>query len=158
MLDLACGGGRHTRFLFDRGHRVVALDRDVSKLEDLRDKPGIEIIEGDLEDGSPWPLADRRFAGIIVTNYLFRPLFPALMDALTEGGILIYETFALGNEQFRKPSNPAFLLKPGELLEVVRDRLRVVAFEEFLRERPRNAVVQRICAIRSTEESLPPRL
>lgn len=155
VLDVACGAGRHTRMMHGLGHSVVALDRDVSKLEDLRAKPGIEIVKADLENGSPWPLPDRRFSGIIVCNYLFRPVLPTLFSALADGGVLLYETFALGNERFGKPSNPAFLLKPGELLAAVKDRLRVVAFEDGMVEQPRPAVIQRLCAIRPTDGMSP---
>jgi len=149
VLDLACGGGRHVRLLRARGHPVVALDRDLSRLGTPRDDTGVEAVEADLEDGSPWPLPGRLFAGIVVANYLHRPLFPVLVDSLAEGGVLIYETFAAGNERFGKPSNPDFLLKPGELLEAVRGKLRVVAYEDGIVESPRPVAIQRICAIRA---------
>ena len=148
VLDLACGSGRHTRLFLARGHGVVALDRDISGLADLAGTPGLESIEADLEDGRPFPLAGRGFAGIVVANYLHRPLFPDLIGALAPGGVLIYETFARGNERFGKPSNPDFLLEPGELLEAVRGRLRVIAYEDLVVERPRPAAVQRLCALR----------
>lgn len=151
ILDLACGGGRHTRFLHGLGHSIVSLDRDTSKLDDLRGAPGIEIMEADLETGQRWPLTNRCFSGIIVTNYLFRPLFPTLLGALAEGGVLIYETFAIGNERFGKPSNPDYLLEPGELLAVVEDRLRIVAFEQGQVDRPRDAVIERICAVNTSD-------
>ncbi|MBM3524349.1 MAG: class I SAM-dependent methyltransferase, partial [Alphaproteobacteria bacterium] len=118
-LDVAAGGGRHSRLLLGAGHRVVAVDRDVAALKAIAD-PQLEVVAADLEDGSPWPLPGRRFDLIIVTNYLHRPLFATLVEALAPGGLLVYETFAVGNERFGKPSNPAFLLQPGELL----DRLR----------------------------------
>jgi len=156
ILDLACGSGRHTRFLAAGGHPVVALDRNAEALAPLRSLAGVEVLLADLEGGNPWPLAGRRFAGIIVTNYLHRPLFPAIIDAIAEDGILIYETFALGNETFGKPSNPDFLLRPGELLETVQGSLRVVAFEEGIIAVPQPAVVQRICAVRSAENSPTP--
>ena len=119
VLDLACGSGRHTRFFLDLGHPVVAVDRDVGGLVDLTGHPDLETLEVDLETGAPWPLGDRRFAGIVVTNYLHRPLFPDLLAALSPGGVLIYETFAVGHELFSRPRNPDFLLKPGELLDLV---------------------------------------
>jgi SAM-dependent methyltransferase len=126
-LDLAAGGGRHARLLAAKGFAVTALDRDVSRLGRL---PGVEAIQADLEDGSPWPLPGRRFDLIVVTNYLHRPLFPALDKALAPGGVLLYETFALGNEKYGKPSNPAFLLRDGELLELARHfGWRVIAYE-----------------------------
>jgi SAM-dependent methyltransferase len=144
VLDVAAGGGRHTRFLMERGHRVVGVDRDVSALPRQGD---LEIVAADLErDG--WPLAGRTFAGVVVTNYLHRPLFPFLLEALAEGGVLIYETFMEGNQQFGRPSNPDFLLRDGELLELVRGRLSVTAYEARLIEQPRMAMVQRIAARR----------
>ena len=130
--------------LFRSGYRVTALDRDVSALTAI---PGIEVIEHDLESGHSWPLGEAIFDGIIVTNYLWRPLMPTLPGLLAPGGALIYETFARGNERFGKPSNPAFLLKPGELLDCVRGRLRVVAYEELEIAEPRPAKVQRIAAV-----------
>lgn len=146
VLDLACGGGRHTRLLLEAGHRVTALDRDLSGLSDLAGTPGLELLEADLEDGPPFPLAGRSFDGLVVTNYLHRPLLPDLVAAVAPGGLLIYETFARGNERFGKPSNPDFLLKPGELLTAVGARLRVLAYEDLIVETPRKAAVQRICA------------
>ena len=131
VLDLAAGGGRHTRFVADRGHPVLAVDRDVAGLADLRADPAVTILPCDLEAGRPWTLGDRRFAGVIVTNYLHRPLLPAIVAAVAPGGCLLYETFAIGNERFGKPSNPDFLLRPGELLEAVRDRLTVLAYENL---------------------------
>jgi SAM-dependent methyltransferase len=145
VLDLAAGGGRHARLFAARGHPVVAVDRDVSALGDT---PGLESVAADLEDGSPWPLGGRRFAGIVVTNYLHRPLFPALRAALDTGGALIYETFARGNERYGKPSNPDFLLADNELLTLALPELAVVAYEHLYVETPRPALVQRITAIR----------
>lgn len=144
VLDLAAGGGRHARLAQQRGYRVTALDRDVSALADI---PGIEVIEHDIEAGHPWPLGEAAFDGVVVTNYLWRPLMPTLPGLLAPGGTLIYETFASGNERFGKPSNPAFLLKPGELLACARGRLRVVAYEELEIAKPRPAMVQRIAAV-----------
>jgi len=145
VLDLAAGSGRHARAFLARGHTVVALDRDVSRLADIADRA--ELIEADLEDGSPWPLTHRRFDGVIVTNYLYRPIFNAIRDAVAPGGALIYETFAVGNEAYGKPRNPDHLLEPGELLELARGVLEVVAYECGLVERAGGpAVVQRICA------------
>ena len=146
VLDVAAGGGRHSRFFADRGHGVTALDRDASALAAHSD---IEIVQADLEDGSPWPLRGRTFGAVIVANYLHRPLFPALLDALAPGGVLLYETFMAGNERFGRPSNPAFLLKDGELLELARGRLSVTAYEARMISEPRMAMVQRIAARRS---------
>jgi SAM-dependent methyltransferase len=145
VLDLAAGGGRHSRLFLERGHKVVAVDRDTAVLATSR-LPNLEIITADLENGDPWPLPGRRFAAVVVTNYLHRPLFPALLAALAPGGLLIYETFALGNERFGKPSNPQFLLRPGELLEVARNRLHVVAYEDLEVSEPKPAMVQRLVA------------
>ncbi len=146
VLDLACGAGRHSRLFLEAGHPVTAVDIAVTGLADLADQRHLEIIEADLEDGQPFPLAGRRFAGVVVTNYLHRPLLPALVDAVIPGGVLIYETFARGNERFGRPRNPDHLLMPGELLAAVKDRLRVLAYEDLVTEDPRPAAVQRICA------------
>lgn len=143
VLDLAAGKGRHTRFFAARGHCVTAIDRDVSE---LLAADNIEVIAADLEDGSPWPLGGRRFGAVVVTNYLHRPLFPALFEALQPGGILLYETFMVGNERFGKPSRPEFLLKDGELLELVRGRFSVTAYEARMISEPKMAMVQRIAA------------
>lgn len=145
VLDLAAGGGRHARFFAGRGHPVVAVDRDISALKGLA---GVEPIAADLEDGSPWPLAARRFAGVVVTNYLHRPLFAAIRAAVAPGGALVYETFARGNERFGKPSNPDFLLRDNELLELALPDFRVVAYEHREVALPRPALVQRIAAVR----------
>ena len=147
VLDLAAGGGRHTRFLVGLGHPVTAVDRDVTGLADLQADPAVTILASDLEDGRPWPLGDRRFAGVVVTNYLHRPLLPAIVAAVAPGGCLIYETFAAGNERFGRPTNPDFLLRPGELLDAVRGRLTVLAYENLEVAEPRPAVVQRIAAV-----------
>ena len=141
MLDLACGGGRHARYFRTLGFEVVAVDRQPVDL------PGVRFVENDLEDGSPWPLEGERFGGIVVTNYLHRPLFPRIAESLAPGGVLIYETFMLGNERFGKPSNPAFLLRPGELRTAF-PSLEVLGFEEGEVADPKPAVVQRIAAMR----------
>lgn len=154
ILDLAAGGGRHTRLARARGFMVTAVDRDVSGLADLCADPALEIVAADLE-AAPWPFAGRRFEGVIVTNYLHRPLLPLLAAAVAENGVLIYETFALGNEAYGKPSNPDFLLAPGELLEAVKGALTVVAYEHGTVDAPRPAVIQRIAAVR-TEGAVPP--
>ncbi len=147
VLDLACGGGRHSRLFLDRGHPVTALDRDLSALGELRGRPGLEAIEADLEDGGDFPLAGRRFAGVVVTNYLHRPIMAAVVAAVAPGGVLIYETFARGNERFGRPRNPDHLLMPGELLDAVHGSLRVLAYEDLIVERPGPAAIQRICAV-----------
>ena len=145
VLDGAAGGGRHTRFFADRGNTVTAIDRDVSA---LAAQPNIEIVQADLEDGSLWPLPGRIFGAVVVTNYLHRPLFPALLGALTLGGVLLYETFMEGNERFGRPRQPEFLLKDGELLGLVRGGFSVVAYEARMISEPKMAMVQRIAARR----------
>lgn len=145
VLDVACGGGRHALFFAARGHLVDAVDRDAAAIAALAAQSGISALCADIENG-PWPYAGRQFAAIVVTNYLHRPLFPALMAALAPGGVLIYETFARGNEAYGRPANPDFLLQRGELLRAV-GAARVVAYEELYVELPRPAMVQRICAM-----------
>ena len=132
VLDLACGFGRHSRHLARLGFQVEAVDRDAEAIAQLADVSRVTPRIADLESG-PWPFAGRRFAAVIVTNYLWRPLFPAILDVLDASGVLLYETFAAGNERFGRPSNPDFLLQPGELLDLVRGRLRAIAFEDLLR-------------------------
>jgi len=141
VLDLACGGGRHSRLFLERGHPVTAMDRDVAQ---ARLAEGAELIAADLEDGSPWPLAGRSFDAVVVTNYLWRPLFPSILAALKPGGALLYETFAAGNEAFGRPANPDHLLKRGELLELA-GGLTVIAYEDGIEGGTK--VVQRICAV-----------
>lgn len=155
VLDLACGAGRHLRHFRALGHPVTGVDRDLAGVADLAGADGVELIQADLEepaDGrAPWPLGDRRFAGVVVTNYLWRPLFPALVAAVAPGGWLLYETFAQGNEAFGRPRNPDFLLAPGELLRAVDGALTVIAYEHGRVERPGGpAVIQRIAAIRAS--------
>jgi SAM-dependent methyltransferase len=148
VLDLACGSGRHTRLLAGHGHEVVAVDRNAAALAGLQGLPGVTTVEMDLE-GDDWPLAGRRFAGIVVTNYLWRPRLADLLALLAPGGVLIYETFMLGNEAYGKPSSPDFLLRPGELREVAAAAgLREIAFEEGYTASPKPAMRQAICAVR----------
>ncbi|WP_144146224.1 class I SAM-dependent methyltransferase [Paraburkholderia sp. BCC1884] len=156
VLDVASGAGRHARYFASLGHPVTAVDRDSAALETLLDEPLVTPLTADLEGGA-WPLpAEATFAAVVVTNYLHRPLFPQLLSALAPGGVLVYETFAQGNESVGKPSNPAFLLAPGELLERVHGHLRVVAYQDGFLAQPRPAYVQRICAILETERPANP--
>lgn len=148
MLDVACGRGRHLRRLASLGFSVVGVDRDGEALSALAALRGVEVRVADLE-GKPWPFAPGEFDGVVVTNYLHRPLFPHLVAALRPGGILIYETFALGNERYGRPSNPDFLLEPGELLRRT-EPLAVVAFEQGFVSSPKQAVIQRICAVQAS--------
>ncbi|MDA0225890.1 MAG: SAM-dependent methyltransferase, partial [Proteobacteria bacterium] len=131
-----------------RGHRVLAVDRDPAAIAGLASVAGIEARVADLEADGGWRLPAARFAGIVVTNYLHRPLFAAIAAALTQGGVLIYETFMLGNERYGRPSNPHFLLQPGELSRAFADALSTVAFEQGVVVRPKAAAIQRLCAWR----------
>ncbi len=148
VLDVACGSGRHLRWFAQRGCRVTGVDRDAAAVEPLRALG--EIVVADIENG-PWPFAGRRFDAVVVTNYLWRPLLPAITASVAEGGVLLYETFAVGNETVGKPSRPDFLLRPGELLQVAAG-LRVVAYEDgFLAEPER--YVQRLAAVHEAPSS-----
>jgi SAM-dependent methyltransferase len=151
VLDVACGGGRHLRYLGSLGFAVVGVDRDEKALSALEGTGGAELRVADIEAG-PWPFPPGGFDGVVVTNYLHRPIFPELVAALRPGGVLIYETFALGNERYGRPANPEFLLRPGELLRAV-EPLSVVAFEQGLVSSPKQALVQRICAARTDAAS-----
>lgn len=174
VLDLACGSGRHARWLAARGWPVLAVDRDAHALQRAAGA-GIVTHAADLESGAAWPFAAARFAGIVVTNYLHRPLFAAMLESLAPGGVIIYETFARGNEQFGKPSNPAFLLAPGELLALIASSavqrvvlaearpdaapdvplLHVLAYEDGYVDLPKPAVVQRICVRKAGPAGVP---
>lgn len=146
VLDLACGSGRHARRLSAAGHPVLAVDRDAAALASLAAVPGVTTLAVDLE-GEVWPLAGRRFAGIVVTNYLWRPRLANVLELLAPGGVLIYETFMVGNERFGKPSNPDFLLRSQELLDLARSAgLTVLAYEEGYVDQPKPALQQAICA------------
>ena len=148
VLDVACGGGRHARWFLERGHHVVAVDRDLSAVADLAGDPRVELVTADLEAGAPIPVAGRSFGAVVVTRYLWRPILDDIVRAVAPGGWLLYETFAAGNERFGQPTNPDFLLRPGELLELARAHaLRVVAYEDLVVDGPRPAAIQRIAAI-----------
>ena len=146
VLDVACGTGRHARFFAQRGHTVDAVDRDIDALVNL--PPGIAVLQADIEAG-PWPFAGASYAAVVVTNYLHRPLFPTLLAAVEPGGLLIYETFALGNEQYGRPSSAGFLLQPGELLDMVQGEFEVLAYESGYIDLPKPAMIQRITARRT---------
>jgi SAM-dependent methyltransferase len=147
VLDVACGAGRHTILFAARGCSVDAVDRDAALARFFAGQANVRFLPADIEAGA-WPYAGRQFGAVVVTNYLHRPLFPVLRDAVAENGVLIYETFARGNEAFGKPSNPAFLLQPRELLDTFAQGFSVVAYEEGLLAEPRRARVQRLCAVR----------
>jgi SAM-dependent methyltransferase len=143
ILDVAAGGGRHTTWLAARGHAVTAVDRDAAAMAPLT--AIAEVVVADIE-AAAWPLGDRRFDAVVVTNYLWRPLLPTLTASLSEGGVLLYETFAAGNETVGRPSRHDFLLAPGELLAVAAG-LRIVAYEDGFLANP-DRFVQRLAALR----------
>jgi SAM-dependent methyltransferase len=150
LLDLACGSGRHVRWFAARGARVTALDRDAAAVEPLG--AIAEVVVADVENG-PWPLAGRHFDAVLVTNYLWRALLPTVVDSVAPGGVLLYETFADGNQSVGRPSNPDFLLRPGELLQAAQG-LRVIAYEDGFLEEPAR-FVQRITAVRPAPGGAP---
>ena len=147
VLDVAAGGGRHARFFLERGHPVTVVDRSAGGVADLAGHPSVEIVEIDLEDGSAWPFTGRAFDAVVVTNYLWRPILGDIVGAVGPGGVLLYETFRRGQEQFGRPQNPDFLLDDNELIDAVRGALRVVAYEDLVLDDPPRAV-QRIAAVR----------
>lgn len=149
VLDVACGGGRHSLWFLQRGHPVLAVDRDADALAGLPGRAGLTALCTDLERQA-WPLPGRQFAAVVMVNYLWRPLLPTLVASVAPGGVLIIDTFASGQEQLGRPRNPQFLLRPGELLEAVRGALEVHAYEygRVPRGDDRIAVRQRICARR----------
>ena len=156
VLDLAAGHGRHARFFASRGVRTLAVDRDADALATLFGVPNVETRVADLESGS-WPLAGEKFGAIVVANYLHRALFAHLLDALNDDGVLLYETFAIGNERYGRPSNPDFLLRENELLDLALGRLTIVAFEQGAVDGDRPAVVQRLAAV-GAKRAWPPRI
>ena len=147
VLDIACGSGRHARYLAARGCQVLAVDIDGAVLAGLAAVDHVSTVEADLE-GASWPFVGRQFDAVIVTRYLHRPLLQAMVGAVAPHGVLIYETFAIGNERYGRPRNPEFLLQSGELLEAVRGQLQVLAFEDLYVDDPKPAMMQRICAVR----------
>lgn len=149
VLDVAAGKGRHSKLFLELGHKVLAIDRDIGGLRALAGRPGFEARANDLEIGGD-PMPAETFAAVVVANYLHRPLLPALIAAVAPGGWLLYETFAVGNEKFGRPSNPDFLLKPGELIDAVRGRLEIVAYENMEDTAPKPAMRQRIAARRAS--------
>jgi SAM-dependent methyltransferase len=146
VLDVAAGGGRHSRWFAARGCRVVAVDRDPAAIRALSTLPGVEALHADLE-AQPWPFGGRAFDAIVVTHYLHRALFPHLLSSLASDGVLLYETFAHGNELYGKPSNPDFLLQEAELLSFAAKAMTIVAFEQGRIDAGRPAVVQRLAAV-----------
>jgi len=143
VLDVAAGKGRNARWLAQQGFRVEAVDRDAEAMQAMRGIDGITLQVADLEQDG-WPYADHQFDAIVVCRYLHRPLFPHLIDSLAPDGVLIYETFMQGQEVYGKPSNPDFLLKPDELLEVFQPALEILAFEQGPQESPKPCMLQRM--------------
>jgi SAM-dependent methyltransferase len=154
VLDVACGHGRHLRWFAGRGHAVTGVDRDPAAVAAAAGAG--HVLQADIENG-PWPFEGQRFGAVVVTNYLWRALFPVVLDSVADGGVLIYETFASGNESVGRPSRPDFLLRPGELLQVCAD-LHVVAYENGFCDHPER-FVQRIAALRKrpSDDPLPAR-
>ncbi len=153
VLDVACGSGRHLLLALDKGLSAVGIDRDVAAARSLQATGRLELIEADLEAGQPFPTLGRGFDGVIVTNYLWRPILADVVAAVGPAGMLIYETFAVGNERFGRPSNPDFLLRPGELIDAVAGRLVPIAYEHGKLISP-DRIVQRIVAVGPEHEGL----
>lgn len=155
VLDVACGAGRHLGWLQAHGLHATGVDRDAQALVLARLQGAGELLCADIENG-PWPLQGRQFGAVVVTNYLWRPLWPALLESVAPGGVLLYETFAQGNAAFGKPARPDFLLAPGELLQVCAG-WHIVAYEDGLLHDP-DRRVQRIAALRpgGAREPWPP--
>ncbi|MDR2219442.1 MAG: class I SAM-dependent methyltransferase [Methylobacillus sp.] len=148
VLDLACGSGRNTRWLAEQGWRVCSADIDEAAIAGLRDVLNVQAMVADIENNA-WPFGEQTFDGIVVCRYLHRPLLPRLAESLASGGVLIYETFMRGQEQFGRPKNPDFLLRPDELREVYEKELTIVAFEQGIMQGSHLAMMQRLCAIRN---------
>lgn len=149
VLDLACGAGRHVRMLLVHGHRVLAVDRDIDGLADLSGESRLKTLRWDLEDGRPWPFAGERFKGVLVTNYLHRPTLGRTLGLVAPRGLLIYETFGVGNERYGRPSNPDFLARPGEIAALARRAgFSIAADSHRTVTSPRPAVIHRVLARR----------
>lgn len=146
VLDVACGAGRHMRLALEMGYSVTGIDKDLSQVEDLADRKDVGLVEADLETGRPFPLKDMRYDGVIVTNYLHRPILGDIVGCVATDGVLIYETAAVGNESHTGPSNPDFLLKPNELITAALPELVIVAYENGIRSDRSPNVVARIAA------------
>lgn len=148
VLDVACGSGRHLRLVYRNGWPVTGIDRSLDGVRDLAGSDGITLIQADLENGAPFPVTGQRFGGVIVTNYLHRPILPDIVAAVADDGLLVYETFARGQERLGRPANPDFLLRPNELIDAVRPHLTVVAYEHGRVDHDGRArIIQRIAAV-----------
>jgi len=166
ILDLAAGSGRHTKYFQTLGYSVTAIDKNISSLIKFTDQKKIEVIKADLENGDEGSniftngprekgtLFGKKFAGVVVVNYLHRPLLEFLVRALEPKGVLIYETFADGNEKFGHPRNPDYLLKSCELLKLVLGQLQVVAYEHGILGNPNiEGIKQRLCAVNDLKQN-----
>ena len=147
-LDLACGNGRNGRWLMKFALHVTFLDKNIVGLADLVGQEGIEIVSADLETQASFPLLNRNFDCVVVSNYLYRNILDNIGDCVSPRGVLVYETFGVGNEKFGRPRNPEYLLRPGELLRLFENRFRIIGYEHGIRSNPSNAVVQRIAGVR----------
>tara|TARA_B100001093_G_scaffold498280_1_gene546223 strand:- start:610 stop:1131 length:522 start_codon:yes stop_codon:yes gene_type:complete len=148
VLDLACGSGRHGRFLLEKGFNVVFLDQDTSKLDWVPEVFKSQVIKHDLENGTSWGFLPSSFDAVVVTNYLYRPIFPDLLSIIDEGGVLIYETFSKGNEIYGKPTNSNYLLEPEELIDLVRPSMRLISFKEGYSNDGKESITQKIVAVK----------
>lgn len=148
VLDIACGLGRHMRLFHAQKHHVTGIDKSQEAIDSVANLG--QAIQADIE-GGPWPLPDRQFDAVIVTHYLWRPLWPQILASVKPGGMLLYETFGQGNEAYGKPSRPDFLLAPGELLQVCQG-WTIVAYEHGVLHQP-DRVMQRIAAIKPDASS-----
>ena len=154
VLDLTCGAGRHMQYLRQRGHRLLGVDRSEEALAAA--SAWGETVQADIENG-PWPLDGQQFGAVVVTHYLWRPLWPRITDSVQTGGVLLYETFAQGHDTVGRPSRPDFLLAPGELLQVASQAgLRVVAYEDGFLPDPQR-FIQRMAAVRESASGSPAR-
>jgi len=153
ILDLACGSGRHGRFLLEKGFDVVFLDRDTSQLDWVPEVFRSQIIKHDLESGTSWDFSPCSFDAVVVTNYLYRPIFPDLLSIIDEGGVLIYETFSKGNEIYGKPTNPNYLLEPEELIDLVRPTMRLISFKEGYSNEGKESITQKIVAVKRSAKT-----
>ena len=148
ILDLACGSGRHGRFLLEKGFNVVFLDREISQLDWVSKEFRSRVIKHDLEAGMSWDFLPCSFDAVVVTNYLYRPIFPDLLSIIDEGGVLIYETFSKGNEIYGKPTNSNYLLEPEELIDLVRPSMRLISFREGYANDGKESITQKIVAVK----------
>ena len=150
ILDLACGSGRNGKFLLEKGFNVVFLDRDISLLGWVPKASRSQVVKHDLENGTRWCFLPCSFDAVVVTNYLYRPIFADLLSIIEEGGVLIYETFSKGNEIYGRPKNPNYLLQPEELIDIVRPSMRIISFKEGYSDEGRKSITQKIVAIKRT--------